>query len=334
MLKRLIGIGLAFCLAGAVPVSAEETPVFSTIVWLTNEEAAPQLARYQGVAEEAALEKLQGAGQKAEALGAVKGRVKPAYVYAHIDLGGGNLLELGGVAEGARMPGEKLAFTQALAGYSRPVNRMLRWTPMSLVTAELEGDHAMRVSAKGLATVPAANEVLAENLKAAGFSAVLSEGKTVYQKQVDACVTIPVMEQAPIGQGELYQAYLAMLDYYGEKAGISPASAPRLALDLRTPVGLSEGAKTALLERLAEKGYTQVSEMDLETYHAAMKGKDGENVLADCFVFIDRVAVEGTSIRFRAGGYAGPVSRILEGCVLVKTPNGWAVASQEGEKVS
>lgn len=334
MLKKVLGICLALCLTGAFSVFAADAPAFTTLVWLTNEEVTPRIARFQGISEAAALEKLKKAEAAAIEKGALDGRVKPAYVYAHVDLGGGVLLELGGVAEGARMAGEKLVFTEVLAGYSRPVNRMLRWTPMGQATAELEGDGALRVAAKGLATIPASSDLMAETLKASGFTQVLFEGKTVYQKNVDASARIPVMEAAPVGQGELYQAYVAMFDYYAEKTGLTAAAYPRVALDLRTPVGLSEGAKTALLERLTEKGFTQVAEMDLETYSAAMKDKGGKNVLADCFVFIDRVAVEGQTIRFRVGGQIGPVSRILEGCLLTKTPDGWAVASQEGEKIS
>lgn len=333
MVKKLCGV-LALCLTVimGVPCVAENPPAFSTIVYLTNAEAAPKLALYQGVTEQAAMEKLKASAKKAEKNGAIAGRVKPAYVYAHIDVGNGNLMELGALVTAARLPGEKLAFTDITGCYSRPVNRMLRWTPMSDVSAVMEGDAAVRLSVKGMVNVPAADETDAAALQNAGFTAVLSGGKTVYQKTVALSQSIPAMEEAPVGQGDVTSAYLAMFDYFQEKTGATPGAYPRMALDLRTPVGLNETAKTALLEALIQKGYTRVSEMDMEAYYAAMNRDATQNALADCFFQIDRVAVQGQTISFKIGGYAGPQVNILQG-TLKKGPEGW-IAAETGERKS
>lgn len=333
MMKKICGV-LALCLTVvmSVPCRAENPAAFSTIVYMTNEEAAPKLALYQGVTEQAAMEKLKASAKKAEKNGAIAGRVKPAYVYAHIDVGNGNLMELGALVTAARLPGEKLAFTDITGCYSRPVNRMLRWTPMSDVSAVMEGDAAVRLSVKGMVNVPAADETDAAGLQNAGFTAVLSGGKTVYQKTVALSQSIPAIEEAPVGQGDIAQAYLAMFRYYQEKTGIAPGAYPRMALDLRTPVGLNEAAKTGLLDALMKSGYTQVSEMDMETYYAAMNQDATNNALADCFFLIDRVAVRGKNVAFKIGGYAGPRVNIFTG-TLEKGPEGWFL-SEAGEQKS
>lgn len=327
MIKKACGIVLAACLAltCAAPALAKETaPVFSTIVYLTNEEAAPKLASYAGITGQAALEKLEASARAAEQAGAIDGRVKPAYVYAHVDLGDGYLMELGALATAARMAGEKLVFTDVVASYSRPVNRMLRWTPMGPVSAAVEkGGAEVRVCAKGMATVAAEDETSAKALAGAGFTAVLSEGRMVYQKAVDLAVLLPILEEAPIGQGDIYEAYAAMFDYYRSQTGTDWKLYPRMALDLRTPVGLNEAAKASLLAHLAQGGFSRVSEMDMETYYAAMSEDYTKNVLADCYVFIDKVQAEGQTIRFKIGAYLGTDLDILEHCALIKGPDGW-----------
>lgn len=321
-MKKLYSFIISICLICAclTPVWANE-PAFSSIAYLTEEQAASRLAYYTGTPEKEALEKIHAATQQASngAAGLLGARNSPAYVYMQTDIGKGNLIELGAIVIVSRKNG-KLEFSQVIGTYSRPVNTGLKWTPDAKASGKINDKTQLALSASGTASIPLQNpEHAAGNpLLDAGFT-LDPAGKT-FIKKATVSAAYPLTEAIPLGESDIARGYIAMFDYFAKTTRQNLREYPRVALELKNPVGMTATSKVVLMNWLAQQNGEKAIEMTMEEYFGS---SDTSGYPADCLFIIDKVTVSGNTIRYKIHGYMGGQTYILSDCMVQKGANGW-----------
>lgn len=331
-LKLVSGLLACAAVAGACMTRtlAAEEPVFSTVAYLTEEQAASRVAFYCGGSKSEALEKVRDSMSVKSNVNLL--RSSPAYIFGQIDVGGGNLMELGAIGAVGRVDG-KLRYLGIAGTYARPVNPNMRWTPSGAAAAVISDNTDLRLSAGGKVSVDVSSgDIMADALVAEGFRP--GAGPLTYEKDVALSFAYPIREGTFLTESDITDAYAAVLDYYQQSryAEHRLSDFRRVGIEIKTPVGLTVSGKKAFFDWIAQAGGNQPVETTAEKYYQSL---DNGVPAADCLFTIDRVSIDGSRMRFKVSLAMGSAFTALEGCTIEKGADGWKpVGEPEGVKMT
>lgn len=310
----------AVLLAGFAPARAAEaaqSPVFSTVVYLTEEQAASRVVYYCGADKEKALERVRASGEVKSNVNLL--RSSPAYIFGQIDVGGGSLMELGAIGTVGRVDG-RLRYLGIAGTYARPVNPNMQWTPAGAASAAVSGNTTLTMTASGTVSVQAqsVNDPMIGALLAAGFKE--GKGARSYEKAVALSFSYPIQEGTFLTEADITDGYAAMLQTFQERERRPLEAFRSVALEVKTPVGLTASAKKGLFDWIADTCGQRPVESD---YSAYLAEREAGRSLADCLFVIDHVSISGNTMEFDITGYIGGKPHALRGCKVEKLVNGW-----------